>query len=126
IGLWYAELGRGDGSAQVDPTPWIPRSHSRETTYQQDLLEAADIAEAVRELAGQVADDCAGEGRPVVRIALKIRYAPFFTVTRARKLPATTAERGEVVSAAMTLAREKIEPNRAIRLLGVRAEMTPP
>ena len=126
IGVWYSELGRGEGSAEVDPTPWIPRSHSRETTYQQDLVTVADIEAAVGELAGQAADDCAREGRPVVRIALKIRYAPFFTVTRARKLKATTEDRDEIIEAAIGLARDRIEPDRAIRLLGVRAEMTPP
>ena len=39
MGPWYRQLGRGDGSAVVDDTPWVARGHSRETTFQQDLVE---------------------------------------------------------------------------------------
>src|SRR5215203_3149483 len=36
MGLWYAQLGRGDGARLVDDTPWVARGHSRETTFQQN------------------------------------------------------------------------------------------
>ena len=66
MGLWYRQLGRGDGSSVVDDTPWVARGHGRETTYQQDLTEPAQIDDAARELLTQVLDDVAAEGRPVV------------------------------------------------------------
>lgn len=125
MGVWFAQLGRGIGSADVDPTPWVPRGHSRETTYQRDLTTREEITEAIRVLAEQVCDDVAREGRPVVRLTLKIRYAPFFTVTRAKKLPAATDDRTEIVAAALAMI-DRVEPDRPVRLLGVRAEMTPP
>lgn len=103
----------------------MARGHSRETTFQRDIVEPADIEAAVTTLAGQVLDDVAREGRPVVRLTLKIRYAPFFTQTRSRKLPAATSDRDEVVAAALGLAG-RIEPGRPIRLLGLHAEMTVP
>ena len=125
MGAWYHQLGHGIGSAVVDDSPWIARGHSRETTYQQNLTTQAEVEEAVRVLASQVFDDTVREGRPVFRVTLKVRYAPFFTQTKASKLRAPTVERADVVDAAVALAR-RLEPGREVRLLGVRAEMVMP
>ncbi|GAA4428880.1 DNA polymerase IV [Georgenia halophila] len=125
MGAWYGELGHGLGPAVVDDSPWIARGHSRETTYQQNLSTQDQIEEAVRELAAQVFADTAAEGRPVFRVHLKVRYAPFVTKTIGKKLPAPTAARDDVVAAAVALT-ERLEPGREIRLLGVRAEMVMP
>ncbi|TQM57255.1 DNA polymerase IV [Humibacillus xanthopallidus] len=125
MGVWYSQLGRGLGSAVVDDSPWIARGHSRETTYQSNLTTPAQVEAAVRELASQAFDDTVREGRPVFRVTLKVRYAPFFTQTKAKKLPRPTSERDEVVSAAVDLAR-RLDPEREVRLLGVRAEMVMP
>ena len=124
MGPWYAQLGRGDGSRTVDDTPWVARGHSRETTFQRDLTEPGQIEEAVRELAAHVLEDVAAEGRPVVGLTLKVRYAPFITKTYARKIPETSVPE-EVLARALDL-MAKIEPDRPIRLLGLRAEMTMP
>ena len=83
------------------------------------------MSNAVRELASQVFDDTVAEGRPVFRVTLKVRYAPFTTSTKARKLPAPTHERTDVVEAAAALAAA-LDPDREVRLLGVRAEMVMP
>lgn len=125
MGTWYHELGRGIGPAAVDDAPWVARGHSRERTYQHNLTTPAQVDAAVRELAGQVFEDTAREGRPVIRVTLKVRYAPFVTKVTGRKLPAPTVERAEVVGAALDLAG-RLEPGREIRLLGVRAEMVMP
>jgi DNA polymerase-4 len=125
MGPWYRQLGRGLGSTRVDDTPWVARGHSRETTYQQNLKEPAEIEEAIRRLSEQVLEDVRREGRPVMRLTLKVRYAPFFTKTLSRKLPEPTTDLAVLTEAALDLAR-KFEPGREIRLLGLRAEMTPP
>jgi len=125
MGVWYSQLGRGLGSAVVDDTPWVARGHSRETTYQRNLTTPDEVRDAVRELASQVFDDTVKEGRPVFRVTLKVRYAPFFTQTKARKLPAPTSERADVVEAAAALAAT-LDADREVRLLGVRAEMVMP
>ncbi|EWT03270.1 DNA polymerase IV [Intrasporangium oryzae NRRL B-24470] len=125
MGVWYGQLGRGIGSAVVDDSPWIARAHSRETTFQQNLTSPAEVEAAVRELAAQAFADTVAEGRPVFRVTLKVRYAPFFTQTKARKLPAPTHDRAEVIAAAVTLAGQ-LDPDREVRLLGVRAEMVMP
>lgn len=124
MGVWYHELGRGNGPRVVDDSPWIARGHSRETTYQRNLTTPGEVRAAVRRLAEQAAADCAEEGRPVIRVHLKVRYAPFETRTIGRKLPAPTTRAEDVVSAAVALC-DRLE-DREIRLLGVRAEMAMP
>lgn len=124
MGLWYRQLGRGDGASVVDDTPWVARGHGRETTFQQDLTEPAQIDAATRELLTQVLDDVRAEGRPVVGLTLKVRYAPFFTKIFTKKIP-TTFDPDLVLAKLMELVG-KMEPDRPVRLLGVRAEMAMP
>ncbi|MBT8163677.1 MULTISPECIES: DNA polymerase IV [Arthrobacter] len=124
MGPWYAQLGRGDGAREVDDTPWIPHGHSRETTFQRDLVEPAEVDNAVRELTARVLEDVAAEGRPVVGLTLKVRYAPFVTKTHARKIP-ETFDPETILARTLDLAAA-IEADRPIRLLGLRAEMAMP
>ncbi|MGO4102607.1 DNA polymerase IV [Leifsonia sp. YAF41] len=124
MGPWYAQLGRGDGASVVDDTPWVARGHSREITFQHDLTDPAQVDDAVRELTARVLEDVVTEGRPVIGLTLKIRYAPFVTTTRARKIP-DTSDGNEILARVLDLAAE-IEEGRPIRLLGLRAEMAMP
>ena len=78
----------------------------------------------MRELLTQVLDDVAAEGRPVVGLTLKVRYAPFFTKIFTKKIPETFDR--DLVSSKMMELVAKIEPDRPIRLLGVRVEMAMP
>lgn len=125
LGTWYADLGNGRGSAVVDDTPWVARGHSRETTYQRNLTTAAEVTAALEELVAQVHADTEAEDRPVFRVGLKVRYAPFETRNRSKKLPAPTRSREEIAAAVLALAAG-MEPGREVRLLGVRAEMVMP
>ena len=124
MGPWFRRLGHGEGSSVVDDTPWVARGHGRETTFQQDLTDRADIERAARDLAIQVLEDAAGEGRAVVGVGLKVRYAPFVTKTLVHKI-AATSDRDIVLAEVMTLVT-RIEPGRPLRLLGVRVELAMP
>lgn len=124
MGLWYRELGQGGRSAVVDDTPWVPRGHSRETTYQADLTDPAEIERAALALLDQVLDDVAEDGRGVIGLGLKVRYAPFTTKTFTKRIP-ETADRAVIVDRAGELIA-RIAPDRAVRLLGLRAEMALP
>lgn len=64
-------------------------------------------------------------GRPAVRITLKVRYAPFFTRTFSRTLPEPTSDAATILTQTRALAARR-QPDRAIRLLGVRLEMSDP
>ena len=76
-------------------------------------------------LAAQVVDQIAAEGRPCARVHLKVRFAPFFTVNRSRKLAEPTFDAGSVADTALALFGA-LGDERPVRLLGVRAEMVPP
>jgi DNA polymerase-4 len=125
LGAWYGDLGRGHGSAVVDDAPWVARGHSRETTYQQNLTTPEQVEAALRELVTQVHADTEAEDRPVFRMGLKVRYAPFFTQNYSKKLQAPTRSLDEMTTAVLALATG-MEPGREVRLLGVRAEMVMP
>jgi DNA polymerase-4 len=121
LGPWYRTLALGAGDTEVSATPWVPRSHGRETTFPHDLTDSAEIAAAVAALAARVAADVEAEGRPAVRVGLKVRYAPFFTTTRSLTLPEPTQDPVELARAARELLT-RVPTDRPIRLLGVRAE----
>ncbi len=125
MGPWYRRLARGVDTSPVEGTPWVARSHSRETTFQQDLTDPQRMEEEVRRLARQVVEDLRLEGRPAVRVAVKIRFAPFDTHTRSLTLEAPTSDVGPVEEAAARLLR-RLGLDRPVRLLGVRAEMADP
>nr|WP_153398060.1 DNA polymerase IV [Ornithinicoccus halotolerans] len=120
-----ARLGRGEGSTTVDDTPWVARAHGHETTYQQDLTTAEEIAGAIGALADRVVEDLRAEGRACVRVHLKVRFAPFFTVTRVRRLPEPTFDAAVIAGTALDLL-DALADDGPVRLLGVRAEMVLP
>jgi DNA polymerase-4 len=124
-GPHIGRLGRGVSSNRVDDTPWIARAHGRETTYQQDLTTPAEVEAALLVLAGQVVEDIRREGRACMRVHLKVRFKPFFTFNRSRKLAEPTYDARILAATALDLLTG-LEDDRPIRLLGVRAEMEPP
>jgi DNA polymerase-4 len=125
MGPWYRRLGRGVDTSPVDDTPYVARGRGRETTFQQNLTDWDQVQAEIRALAERVADDLRSEGRPAIRVSIKVRYAPFFTHTRSVTLPGPTTEPTEITSAALALAG-KLDRDRPIRLLGVRVEMPKP
>jgi DNA polymerase-4 len=125
MGPWYRRLGRGVDTSPVDASPYVPRGHGRETTFQHDLTDWAQVADEVRRLAVRVLADVRAEGRPAARVGLKLRYAPFETRTRSLTLPEPTLDE-EVVSSAAVDLLGRLDDTRAVRLVGVRLEMVPP
>jgi DNA polymerase-4 len=125
MGPWYQRLGRGVDTSPVDATPWVPRAHGREETFQADLDDPAEVEAAVRSLTRRVLADIDREGRPAARVGIKVRFRPFFTVSRSLTLPEPTNDPDLLAEAAVSLLR-RIDDDRPVRLLGVRLEMTPP
>ncbi|WP_205315560.1 DNA polymerase IV [Nonomuraea lactucae] len=124
-GPWYRYLALGKGEAEVTTTPWVPRGHSRETTFPEDLTDTAEISARVAALAGQVARDAAAEGRAAVRVSVKVRFAPFVTRTRQSRLPAPTTDTAELTRTALAVLG-RFDLTRPVRLLGVAVEYAPP
>jgi DNA polymerase-4 len=122
MGPWFRRLGRGVDSSPVVGEPWVARSHSRETTFQTNLTDWAEVRREVRRLAARVGDDVTAEGRPAVRVGVKVRYAPFETRSRSRGLERPTFD-AEVLGATAEQLVDLFDQSRSVRLLGVRAEL---
>jgi nucleotidyltransferase/DNA polymerase involved in DNA repair len=122
-GPWLVLLGQGRGDAEVDPTPYVARSHGREVTFQKNIADWAEVRAEVARLARQVAEEVFE--RTVVRAVVKVRYAPFVTVTHgvpfAGRDDEPTIDAGAFERAALD-ALSQFESGRPVRLLGVRAE----
>lgn len=121
IGPYLRHLALGAGDTEVMAAPWVPRSRSRETTFQQDLTDRSQIEQQVALLADEVAREAVVQGRLVARVAVKVRFAPFFTRTRSLTLAAPTNDAGDVQRAALAVL-DRFEDTRPVRLLGVRVE----
>jgi nucleotidyltransferase/DNA polymerase involved in DNA repair len=148
-GPWLVLLGNGRGESEVDPTPYVPRSHGREVTFQRNLTDWTEVAGEIARLARQVAAEVTG--RPVARVVVKVRYAPFTTITHGTSLPpgerfppgvglppgeqlplSDPPAHGEseddeerwaaTLERAAQAALAMFTPGRPVRLLGVRAE----
>jgi len=157
-GPWLVLLGQGRGDAEVDPTPYVARSHGREVTFQVNIKDWAEVRAEVARLARQVRTEVME--RTVVRVVVKVRYAPFITVTHGVPFPppgnalfdgsaldppagfeaagfeaagfeAAGVEAAGVEAApfeaaafeqAALAALAQFDPDRPVRLLGVRAE----
>jgi DNA polymerase IV len=125
MGPWFHRLGRGVDSSPVDATPWVPRAHGREETFQEDLTDWAEVEAAIRRITRRVVADIDAEGRPAFRVGLKIRFRPFVTLTRVHKIDAPTNDPDVLADEAVALL-DRIEKRRPVRLLGVRLEMVEP
>jgi nucleotidyltransferase/DNA polymerase involved in DNA repair len=117
-GPWLVLIGRGRGDREVDPTAYVPRSHGREVTFQKNVKDWAEVRDHVRGLARQVAAEVTE--RSVARVVVKVRYAPFITVTHG--VPYSGPVAADAVEMAALAALAQFEPGRPVRLLGVRAD----
>jgi DNA polymerase-4 len=121
IGPWLVQTARGLGSDEVSADPYVPRSRSRETTFQRNIADWEQVRAEVLRLAAQVTRDVEAEQRPAVRIVVKVRHAPFFTSTHGHTLAEPTSDETVIGQAALA-ALDKFSDRRPVRLLGVRAE----
>ena len=124
-GPWLVRVGRGRGGSQVSAEPYVVRSRSREHTFQRDLEDWDQVRAELVALARQVTEDVAADGRPAVRVVVKVRYKPFFTSTHGQGLSEPTQDEAAIAAAALA-ALEMFTDRRPVRLLGVRAELERP
>jgi nucleotidyltransferase/DNA polymerase involved in DNA repair len=120
-GPWLVLLGRGRGDADVDDSPYLARGHGKEETFQVNIADWSRVQAEVARIAGLLSVDLAAEGRPAVRVVVKVRYAPFVTETHGVTL-ASPSSAAAVIEAAALSALERFSGRRPVRLLGVRAE----
>ena len=121
-GPWLVQLGQGRGGTTISAEPWVARSRSRETTFQENLEDWSLVRAAVADLARTLAPS-AGE-RAVLRVVVKVRFAPFSTETHGAALPRADTD-PEAIAAAAEVALERFTRRRPVRLVGVRVEYEP-
>ena len=124
MGPWYRMMALGVGGTEVSDAPYLAKGRSREVTFQEDVSDRSRMDAEVARLARRVAEDVAEEGRPAVRIGVKVRFVPFVTQTRSVTLDAPTSDAGAIERAALEVLT-RFRHSRPVRLLGVRAELAP-
>jgi DNA polymerase-4 len=125
IGPYLRVLGLGGHDAPVVDGQHVPRSRSREVTFEHDLTDPAEVAANVARLAEEVTDSVAELRRRITHVAVKVRTATFFTRTKISKLPEPTTDPRVVADTALAVL-ERFEHGRPIRLLGVRVALEDP
>jgi DNA polymerase-4 len=125
IGPYLKILGLGGDDSPVVDEPHVPRSRSREVTFEHDLTSRAEIDGHVARLGAEVTESVIAEGRRVTHVAVKVRTATFFTRTKISKLPQPTTDPAEVARTALVVLG-RFELTRPVRLLGVRVMLEPP
>jgi DNA polymerase IV len=128
IGPSLKVLGLGGDDAPVVGEPYVPKSRSKEVTFEHDVTTRAEIDAHVARLATEVTASVVAEGRRVTHVAVKVRTAAFFTSNRIRKLTEPTTDPSEVAEMALAVLAlfDVIQRGRPVRLLGVRVMLEMP
>ena len=123
-GPWIRNLGTGEDDGEVTAEPYVPRGQSHERTFQQDLTDPDEIRQQTERIARELVADLPRD-RPVIRVTVKVRFAPFFTSTHGVPLAEPTRDPGPDQ---FRRARRpfRFDLDRPVRLLGVRAEFDEP
>jgi len=94
---------------------------SHETTFERDTDDAGELERTLSLLSQRVAGRLREHGFYARTVGLKIRFAPFRTVTRDVTLEEPTQLDAVIFAQALRLLQNVIQPGSKVRLLGVRA-----
>ncbi|HYP47955.1 MAG TPA: DNA polymerase IV [Thermoleophilaceae bacterium] len=97
----------------------VAKSESRETTFDRDLHGLAALEPVLGRLTADLCEALGRERRRGRTIGIKVRFADFSTVTRARTVETPVNDPEQVLRVAAQLL-EELDPRRPVRLLGVR------
>ncbi|MBN1546728.1 MAG: DNA polymerase IV [Syntrophaceae bacterium] len=117
-GAFLYEASRGIDTSPLI-THWEPRSMSRETTFQRDVISWQTIAKNLAELTKEVVIALKEEFSRARTVTVKIRFQDFQTISRSMTLTVGTDSEAEIRRAAFACLK-RFELNRPIRLIGIR------
>jgi DNA polymerase-4 len=118
LGPWLRGRARFEDDGPVTPVRDVV-SESRETTFNVDVAEAAELERVLRGLSERLCDSLVRHRRRGRTIGIKVRLDDWTTVTRARTIGEPTNDVDVVAAIAVELLREYAPP-RPVRLVGVR------
>lgn len=121
-GPWLIALARGEYSSQVSAAPRRARSRSVEHTFEENVEDPQAIGAEVARMARGLADHAAASDRLVCSVTVKVRFAPFVTKTRSKRLPDASNDGGTIMEAAAK-ALARFELDRPVRLVGLRTDL---
>ena len=125
--FWVRRLGKGgeslhDRAGGIDPRPVIPheppKSESAENTFAEDTLDRELLETWLLKQAERVGASLRRQRLAGRTITLKVKYADFTTLTRAKTLDAPTSGTRLIYETAVALLR-KLNPRQKLRLIGV-------
>ena len=114
----FHQQALGIASAEVVPDRGR-KSISKETTFEEDLLEHDILRKVLHNLAAEVAATARREQLSGAVVTLKIRFTGFETHTRQHKLPIPTHDERVILREAWSLFLNGNLPRKPVRLIGV-------
>jgi len=117
-GRFYHDIARGrDDRPVVSDRP--RKSIGSETTFERDLMEAAEMQGALTLLVDKVWALAAGRQIAARCATVKVRYSNFQQVTRSRSQPLPYGSRDMLLHAAFALLQTALPDRQGVRLLGL-------
>jgi DNA polymerase-4 len=117
-GPWLARRARFEDDAPVQ-TSREAVSESRETTFNEDISDYGEMMARMGSLVSELAAALRKHGHKGRTVGIKVRYSDFETHTRARTVSSPIDDAEAIGRIAFELLQE-FQPERAVRLLGVR------
>ena len=115
------ELAWGRDSRRVEPES-SEKSVGTETTFPLDVTDRAEVSRTLLAQSHECGRRLRAAGLEASRVTVKVRFADFTTITRARSLPAPSQVGTDLAAVARALFDDVRVPPSGVRLVGVRAD----
>lgn len=116
----FQALARGEDPRPV-MVPGMPKSISREVTFERDIEDPGRLRQEVRALAQDVTRSLRAQALWTRTVRMKIRYSGFETHTLQETLPVATDTDRDFLAAADRLLAGAVASGRPVRLIGIGA-----
>ncbi|TRO47555.1 DNA polymerase IV, partial [Candidatus Bathyarchaeota archaeon] len=123
FGVWGEEfyhMAHGIDESEIIEE-WIPKSFSREHTFDQDTSDLNKIRFIINKLCEEVTQETEENGFSFRTITIKIRYENFETHTHSKTLSFPTSSTDIMKNTSIMLLNPFLGSDRKIRLIGIRA-----
>lgn len=117
-GPYFYGIARGIDERRVKPDR-VRKSVGAEDTFAQDIHSYDPALEGVRPLIAKVWRYCQANAIRAKTVTLKVKYADFTQITRARTSERTLASAEEIEETIWLLLKPDFPPPKGVRLLGV-------